>query len=207
MKPADADGERRMTLASAFSSHSPPLDASELNDLVLRSRNGDLESFDRLVGEYYGLTYRLAYRIIGDQSAAEDATQEIFIKAWRNMSRFREAARFSTWLHSIAVNHCLDASRQRRREESRIHPSAPMDAEESPRIIGASSPDDQWSLSLTLRDAIRRLPEKLRVAVTLRYYMEYSVNDIAAALDLPPNTVRSRIYLAMKRLKTVLATL
>jgi RNA polymerase sigma-70 factor (ECF subfamily) len=196
-----------MTLAPTLTTHSPPLDTYELNDLVLRSRQGDLDAFDRLVEQYYGLTYRLAYRIIGDQPAAEDATQEIFIKAWRNVSRFREAARFSTWLHSIAVNHCLDISRRRTRESSRINPSDLETTAEFLEIVGDTSPEEQWSLSLTLRDAIRKLPEKLRVVVTLRYYMEYSVNDIAAALDLPPNTVRSRIYLAMKRLKTVLVNL
>jgi RNA polymerase sigma-70 factor (ECF subfamily) len=187
------------------------LDAAELNDLVHRSRTGDLDAFDRLIEQYYGLTYRLAYRIIGDQTAAEDATQEIFIKAWRNMARFQGAARFSTWLHSIAVNHCLDASRRRNRDASRLDTS-PLENEDLYPALGngavsSPSPSDQWNLSLTLRDAIRKLPEKLRVVVTLRYYMDYSVSDVAAALDLPPNTVRSRLYLAMKRLRTVLAGL
>src|SRR5204862_137700 len=78
--------------------------------------------FDSLVGRFYPIVRGLACRMLGSREAAEDATQEIFLKAWRSLPRFRGASRFTTWLHAIAVNHCLNVARQRAIEASRTQP-------------------------------------------------------------------------------------
>ncbi|MBW3622820.1 MAG: RNA polymerase sigma factor [Armatimonadetes bacterium] len=194
-----------MSVASLSISGEETLNENDLDDLLLQSRSGDLQAFNRLVEFYYDKTFYLAYRILGRREVAEDATQEIFFKAWRHLSRFRGAARFSTWLHSIAVHHCLDEARRQSREAARVDSNLDERWEENRMQFSSLSQVDRgmrdWDRRLTLHDAIAKLPEKLRLVVTLRYYGEYSADEVAGILDLPPNTVRSRLYLAMHRLR------
>jgi len=179
---------------------------SSLEDLVRRSRAGDAGAFNEIVEQFYGVTYGMAYRMLGNREAAEDATQEVFLKAWRHLSGFRGASRFSTWLHSIAVNECLGHARKRKREHETFQPVA-LDE----WLEGASGPNqvedrqsfnaENWALNLALQDAVRRLPEHQRVPLALRYYGHLSVEEIAEVLGLNSRTVRSRLHLALKQLR------
>lgn len=195
-----------MIFTSPATAHDPPLPARDLDDLVRRSRNGDRAAFNALVRHYHAGAYRLACRMLRDREAAEDATQEVFLKAWQNLHRFRGASKFSTWLHSIAVNHCLDAARRQAREALRTQPLF-LDKEEREEMktpSNAASPTLSWDMSLVIQEALQRLPEKLQVIVVLHYYGGYSVPDIAGALGLPVRTVRHRLYTAMDRLQRTL---
>ena len=181
-----------------------PLDV-HLDELVRRSREGDLEAFDALVGRYYRMVFGIAYRMLHGREEAEDATQEIFIKAWRNLSRFRNASRFTTWLHSIAVRHCLDVARKRSREAARTEPAPPEEgadldrsAERDPSMVPGSA---QWNLCRSVQDAVERLPEDQKVVVILHYLAGYSVEEIASSLNLHPNTIYSRLNKSLSRLK------
>src|SRR4051812_26601572 len=109
--PSGCGRNSLMVVASPAVSVEDGSDLPDLDDLVRRSRSGDLEAFDDLVGRFYTVTFGLACRMLYDREAAADAVQEVFIKAWRNLPRFRSASRFSTWIHTIAVNHCLDTAR------------------------------------------------------------------------------------------------
>jgi RNA polymerase sigma-70 factor (ECF subfamily) len=184
----------------------PSLDARDLDDLVRRSRAGDVRAFSRLYCHYYRVTFGLAYRMLGDKEAAEDATQEIFVRAWRNLRSFRGASRFSTWLHTIAVNSCLTLSRARMREGRRVETLLDDDRHRdfvSDLGTGSPSPPD-WERSLLIREALERLPEDQRVVVVLHYYTQYSLVEIASALGLHPNTAGRRLDRAMNRLKVLL---
>ncbi|HEY3285220.1 MAG TPA: RNA polymerase sigma factor [Armatimonadota bacterium] len=180
------------------------VETDRVQALVNQSRQGDAAAFDALVGHYYARTLRLAFRILEDQAAAEDATQEIFLKAWANLPRFRGAARFTTWLHAISVNQCLSMARRRGRERGR---SQPM--EEGEEWSADSHPEGgaDWDLRLALREAILRLPEKLRVALCLRYYGDLSVREIPQGLGAPERTVHHWLAQATARLGAAVADL
>jgi RNA polymerase sigma-70 factor (ECF subfamily) len=195
-----------MSLSSLIMTKEAPL-SPDLDDLVRRSRAGDLDAFDALVERFRGVTFGLAYRILRDYETATDATQEIFIKAWRNLPRFRGAAKFTTWLHSIAVNHCLDVARQHARRGGVFQPLL-EDGRETPEAgerwerLPAQTRD--WDLSIALRDALSRLPEKLRVVIALHYYSDYTLKEIGEMLDLPQGTVYSRLRKALSSLERAL---
>lgn len=193
-----------MILSSSLLRRDMPLDV-RLDELVRRSREGDLEAFDVLVGRYYRLVFGIAYRMLNGREAAEDATQEIFIKAWSNLSRFRNASRFTTWLHSIAVRHCLDAFRKRNREAARREPTSLEEGvdldhlpERDPSMIPGTA---QWNLCRSIQDAVERLPEDQRAVVILYYLAGYSVEEIASSLGMHPNTIYARLNKSLSRLK------
>jgi RNA polymerase sigma-70 factor (ECF subfamily) len=180
------------------------LGVNDLEDLIQRSRSGDSEAFNEIVRRYYAVTYGMAYRMLGVREEAEDATQEIFFLAWKHLQKFRGTARFSTWLHSIAVNHCLNVSRKRKREAAYRENRSDTDEAFQDRVILLNSYNfdpGQWALNQAIQDALLRLPESLRTVLALRYYSEYSVEEIGQALNLNPRTVRSRIFLGIKRLR------
>ena len=179
-----------------------PVDV-DLEEAVFRSRRGDPDSFDALVAHHYGVIFGLAYRMLGSREAAEDATQEVFIKAWDRLPQFRGASRFSTWLYAIAVHHCLNAARKRTRESAHCQTVSLEETREFDEVP-ARVPDvrhDRWDLDLLIWEAIQKLPEKLRIVVVLHYFAAYSPDDMAHALQLPANTVRSRLRLAKERLR------
>jgi RNA polymerase sigma-70 factor (ECF subfamily) len=180
------------------------LGVDNLENLIQRSRSGDTEAFNEIVRRYYAVTYGMAYRMLGIREEAEDATQEIFFLAWKHLQKFRGSARFTTWLHSIAVNHCLNVSRKRKREADYREKRSDFDEAFQDRVILLHSfnfDPGQWALNQAIQDAFLRLPESLRTVLALRYYSEYSVEEIGQALNLNPRTVRSRIFLGIKRLR------
>ena len=86
-------------------------------DLVSRAQSGQLDAFEELVRRHRLATYRVALRMLGDENDAEDATQDAFVQAWRNLGGFRADAAFSTWMYRIVTNRCLNMLRARRRTE------------------------------------------------------------------------------------------
>ena len=182
----------------------PDKDLPRMDELIRRSRDGDLESFNAVMGVYYPPIFRLAFRILGSREAAEDATQEIFIKAWRNLPRFRGDSRFNTWLHAIAVNHCLDAVRKQGQQLSRtLH--LPDHAFDRAALDSRNTPDSganpaEVEIRIDFREAIGKLPEKQQVIVVLHFYGDYSLREIANLLGLSLSTVFSRLRSALVRL-------
>jgi RNA polymerase sigma-70 factor (ECF subfamily) len=176
--------------------------SEETEDWVRRSQSGDLNAFDRLVERYYRVIFNLAFRMLGNRERAEDAAQEIFYQAWRGIGRFRGASQFSTWLHSIAVRRCIDLSQNVADEASR---TLPLDEWNPSNATGSEADGERtvmdWHRSQCIREALAKLPEKLRVVIVLRFYSDYTAKEIAAALSLPLRTVYSRLEIGLSRLE------
>jgi RNA polymerase sigma-70 factor (ECF subfamily) len=158
-------------------------------DLVSRAQVGRLDAFEELVRRHRLGTYRVALRMLGDESDAEDATQDAFVQAWRNLGGFRADAAFSTWMYRIVTNRCLNMLRARRRTE-------PLpEALEAP----ASRPDrvaeGNWQVE-DLKRAIGRLTPQQRAPLVLRELQGCSYEEIAVALDLSIPAVKSRLHRA-----------
>jgi RNA polymerase sigma-70 factor, ECF subfamily len=176
-------------------------DAGDLS-LVRRVQAGERAAFDLLVLKYQHKVVKLVMRYVRNPADAEDVAQEAFIKAYRALPNFRGDSAFYTWLYRIAINTAKNALAARGRHPLPL-PLEPADGEDGPDLLNKlSDPDTPEGLALTeeirstVNAAIEALPEDLRTAIVLRELDGLSYEEIAAAMDCPIGTVRSRIFRA-----------
>ena len=180
------------------------------SELVARWQAGDATAFERLVRNHERNIFRLLYRMLGSREEAEDAAQEAFLSLHRHGQRFRRESRFSTFLYRVASNAALNRrrslgrSRVRESELALRHASgqhvqsAPRDPEDAAHGV---------EVQLKVQQALRALPDDLRLAVVLYDIEGQSYRDIAEILDIPEGTVKSRIHRARLGLRERLAEL
>lgn len=157
---------------------------------VARARGGDEAAFRELVEAHADRAYALALRVLRSPADAEEAAQDAFVRAWRALPAFRGEAGFGTWLHRIVVRVALDRSavlRTRRGREVPVEPPAESAAAHDARDDAADA------RARRLEALMAGLPDLQRVALTLFYWQDRSVLDVAAALGLPPNTVKTHL--------------
>lgn len=179
--------------------------------LVRRVQKGDKSAFDLLVRKYQHKVVKLVSRYMRDPADAEDVAQEAFIKAYRALPQFRGDSAFYTWLYRIAINTAKNALLSRDRNPVEFDLDM-QNIEESSAMQGRlADPETPESLLATeeIRETVSRaiaaLPEDLRTAIVLRELEGLSYEDIAAAMDCPVGTVRSRIYRAREAIDKCLA--
>jgi RNA polymerase sigma factor (sigma-70 family) len=176
--------------ASSYSG--PPQDAIEA--LIQRCLSGDQQAWEAIVRQYWRKVFNVAYKFVGKHDAAEDLSQDIFLKIFKSLDTFDRRANFQTWLISISRNLCIDHYRSVRKERETI--DREVDANElappsqEPGPVAALEQRDRVVL---LREALSTLPETLRTAVLMRDIQELSYQEIADKLRLPEGTVKSRI--------------
>ncbi len=185
----------------------PEPDTAEL-ELVQRAREGELAAFNSLVLRHQDAAYGLALRFLSSREAAEDATQEAFIRAYRAIGSFR-GERFRSWLFSIVANACRDELRRRRRRPQRSLDEARDQADRAD--LDPTDPDptpEAQALSGELREALERslmqLPEDWRLVVVLSDVQGLSYEEIAESAGVPLGTVKSRLSRARARLREIL---
>jgi RNA polymerase sigma-70 factor (ECF subfamily) len=166
-------------------------------ELVARSRGGDLDSFNQLVLRWERPIYALAYRVIGREEDARDVAQETFLRAFRALSGFKGQAKFSSWLYRITLNLCRDWIRKERRTPVTPAPEG-VDLVE---LAGEASPHEsiedlvsRKQLSEAVAKAMTLLPEEQRTAIILKEYHGLTFQEIADLLDCPLSTVKTRLY-------------
>ena len=185
------------------------LDTLDDAGLVERVRRGQQAAFGALMRRYNRRLYRTARAILKDDGGAEDALQEAYVAAYRHIGDFRGDAAVGTWLTRIVVNQSLQALRKSRRERI-VVPFGDSDVEDPPDV--ADDPE-YTPESLMLRTEMRRLverkidelPQAYRTVFMLREVEDLTVEETAAALDIPAATVRSRLFRAKARLREALA--
>jgi len=161
-------------------------------ELVDRSRGGDRAAFARLVTETQGRVYNLAYGVLGNHEEAQDMSQEIYMRVWRALPRFRGDSKFSTWLYRVSINTCLNRRRQLRAQLGVI------DSEEALQRFAAPDGDPvdatiERERRETLWAAVDRLPEKYRLVIILFYQHQLTYREIAEMLSLPLGTVKAHL--------------
>src|SRR5499427_8609611 len=177
-------------------------DTSDLS-LVRRVQRGDKGAFDALVLKYQHKLVKLVMRYVRNPAEAEDIAQEAFIKAYRALPQFRGDSAFYTWLYRIAINTAKNAVVSRDRSPIEYNIDRNDATEESYEMQGRMK-DSETPEGLVLTDEIRStvnaaieaLPEDLKTAIVLRELEGLSYEEIAAAMDCPVGTVRSRIFRA-----------
>ncbi|MDQ2799501.1 MAG: RNA polymerase sigma factor, partial [Armatimonadota bacterium] len=163
----------------------------EDGELVQRTRGGDRAAFTALVSRYRDMVYGTAYHYLGNAEDAQDAAQEAFVTAYGRLGQLREPDKFAPWLRRLTLNVCADTRRKRG--------AGPMCWEACP----ASMPDEAERVTtrLAMQDALGRLPERMRLTLTLCCLDGYSHAEVARFLDIPRNTVRSRLQHAKRQLR------
>ncbi|KJV33210.1 RNA polymerase sigma factor RpoE [Luteibacter yeojuensis] len=169
--------------------------------LVERVQQGDRRAFDLLVRKYQHKVVALISRYVHDWTECEDIAQEAFVRAWRALGSFRGESAFYTWLYKIAVN----TAKNHLVAMGRRPPTGDIDAEDAVYVPGATrmhesaTPERELmreQVEQTVFSTVQALPEELRVAITLREVDGKSYEEIAATMDCPIGTVRSRIFRA-----------
>jgi RNA polymerase sigma-70 factor (ECF subfamily) len=164
--------------------------------------NGDKRAFELLVLKYQRKLMRLVLYFVKDHAEAEDLVQETFIKAYRALSKFRGESAFYTWLYRIGVNTAKNHLMSQRRKVPTSTDTDSQDAENFDVADGlreSGTPESALAtkqLAQTVNDAMGALPEELRVAISLREIEGLSYDEIAAMMECPIGTVRSRIFRA-----------
>lgn len=180
--------------------------------LVRQVLDGDTEAFAELVRRYQDRVFNFSLRFTGNASDAEEIVQEAFLKAYRNLSRFRGDAKFSTWLFQIAKNLCINRFHRARRRmahrQIRVD-EEPAEGEAAPLQLESEDPSPQEeALRHELRDkleaAITELDPHYRAALVLRDVEGLDYADIAEVLSVPVGTVKSRIHRARLELQQML---
>jgi RNA polymerase sigma-70 factor (ECF subfamily) len=177
--------------------------------LVTRAAAGDDDAFRALVERHQGRIVAVLHRLCGCPEQALDLAQETFLSAYRHLGSFRHDSRFSTWLHAIAVNQARSAARRRRPVASLDalapdgRPHCPEPAATGP-VVSAGL--EQAELAGRVGAALARLDDRYREVVVLADMHDSSYEEIAAALEIPLGTVRSRLHRGRMELRAILAT-
>ena len=167
---------------------------------IAESITGDKEAFSNLVEKYHRPVYSVCYRMLGTPTAAEDAAQEAFIRAYQALDRYDPERSFATWLLSIASNYSIDQLRKNKvtilSMDSEKHAwLAPPDPGPSPEKVALEK--EKQALVQTI---LAELNETDRAAVVLQFWHDYSYEEIAETLDLSTSAVKSRLFRARRLL-------
>lgn len=160
------------------------------------AQNGDDYAFSQLVESYQRQVFNLCYRMLGNAADAEDAAQETFYRAYKSIKRYDPKRKFSTWLLTIASNYCIDQHRRKKL------PTFSYDSLPAPNISdGTTSLEQQVLIGETEEEItmlLNTLSPKDKSATILRYWYDYSYEDIAETLSLSVSAVKSRLHRSRK---------
>ena len=173
-------------------------------ELVARSKTGDIDSFNQLVKRWERPIFALAYRTLGREEDARDVTQETFLRAFRALSGFKGDAKFSSWLYRIALNLCRDWMRKERRTPLVAVPEGvdveQMAAERGP-VETVEDLAARAELHREVAKAMELLPAEQRQAIILKEYHGLTFQEIADLMKCPLSTVKTRVYQGLSTLR------
>ncbi|MEE4216139.1 MAG: RNA polymerase sigma factor [Xanthomonadales bacterium] len=172
---------------------------------IRKAAAGDRLAFRDLVLEHSHAMFRLAWRLSGDQTAADDIVQEAFIKAWQKVGDFRMDSSFRSWVSRITVNTAMDYLRK----QSRLAARTAAEPEWERSREGSETPrhDVQIDIQTQTHAALMQLSEKERAALMLRHFEGHSIKEIAQMLDLTSNACKQTIFRAVRKMRIELAPL
>jgi len=168
-------------------------------DWILRAQQGDASAFGHLVRAYQRPVYNLAYRMLGDTSAAEEAAQEAFLRAYQHLRSYQPGRKFVNWLLSIASHYCIDQLRRQRLTCISLEGLASHEVLRS----GQPTPEEvvnRQVREMRVQEMLARLSPHHRMVVVLRYWYDLSYQEIAQAAGISEAAVRSQLFRAREKL-------
>lgn len=162
---------------------------------ILRAQRGDQRAFGDLVRAYQRPVYNLAYRMLGDARAAEDAAQEAFLRAYQHLREYQPGRKFANWLLSITSHYCIDQLRRRRAT------TLSLEGSHLPETLGNGHPGPEYVVErqerdLVMQQMLAQLSPDHRAIVALRYWHELSYREIAQVVGISEGAVKSRLFRA-----------
>ncbi len=186
-------------------------------DLVEKAQKGNQAAFTKLMDRYYDSIYFMVLKMVNNQSDAEDLTIEAFGKAFKKIDQYSPSFAFSTWLFRIASNNCIDHMRKNKGKQiSILNATSEIDdtngeaiSEESSLSIQSDLPDPEEALindqkRVLMRELVDALKPRYRQLVELRYFKEYSYEEISEEMELPLGTVKAQLFRARELLYGIL---
>ena len=176
-------------------------------DLIARAAGGDAAAFQALVERHRSMVYRVAYQFAGNHHDAEDIAQEVFLKVYRSLDRFRQDAQLSSWMYRIVMNACIDHKRRQSPAGA-----APFGEEAEHKMLntpeetpGPEARAYAGELGAALERAVASLPNGQRIVFVMRHHQGMKLCEIAEALGLAEGTVKRQLHAAVHRLRQVLS--
>ena len=182
--------------------------------LVREGQKGDKAAFEELVHRFDGVVLRLALHLVGSEHEAQDVYQEAFLRAYRNLPRFRFECSFYTWIYRIVTNLCLDhlRSRRSRRDDSSVLVNSEGEERDLLDYVADSHPRSNPERQLQQREirrriaqALRKLTPRERVVFELKHYQGLTLRTLGEILDTTEETVKSTLFRATQKLRKILA--
>lgn len=170
---------------------------------IEKTLSGDVQAYASLVAKYQYMVFTLAARMLKSKEKAEEVSQDAFVKAYKNLKSFKGASKFSTWLYKIAYYACLDELKKQKR--------APFT--EDLDILGNLDVDDTKSglenlqdeeRSMLINSALAQLNEEEQALLTLFYFEEQSLKELAQIMDMTPNNIKVKLFRARKKMAVLL---
>jgi RNA polymerase sigma-70 factor (ECF subfamily) len=182
----------------------------ELTDAVFvaKARSGDPDAFRVLVERHSRALFRLAFRMTGNQSDAEDVVQESFLRAYRQLAKFDDRASFGTWLYRIATNCSLDLVRSRNRRSEKLAPADPEIADPILSVADAGPSPERSTLSGEVRERVAEAMNDLsateRTAFVLRHFEGMCIEEVSRVLECQPGAAKHSVFRAVQKLRRAL---
>jgi RNA polymerase sigma-70 factor (ECF subfamily) len=167
------------------------------SQLVMRAQRGDQAAFAEIASDSYGRLHSVAYGILRDREAAQDAVQQAMLETWRNLPKLRDPARFAAWSYRLTVNACYAEAKRAKR----WLPNMPIDRPPEP-----VAPDDIGPVvdRELLDHGFRQLSVDQRAVLVLRHLVGLPLDEVARTLDIPSGTARSRLYRALQTMRAAI---
>ena len=176
--------------------------------LVQQATHGDQKAYAELMGRYRDAIYYMLLKMVNNASDAEDLTIEAFGKAFKNIQQYTPNYAFSTWLFKIATNNCIDFIRKRKATTISLDQNDDDPEKSTPDIQAPNLDPEEEMIRLqkqkTMREIVSKLKPRYRKLIELRYFKEYSYEEIAEELELPIGTVKAQLFRARELLFNIL---
>jgi RNA polymerase sigma-70 factor, ECF subfamily len=175
--------------------------------LVRRIQNGDSAAFQELVEGYKQQVYYTAYDLSGNHHDAEDLSQEVFIKAYRGIGKFRSDARLGSWLHRITLNAYIDSRRKKARKMVTLvnkkdeNDFDPLEAAVDEKTGNPELAAESLKISEHVNDALESLSEQERIVFVMRHYHDMPLKEISQSLKIAEGTVKSLLFRSIRKLR------
>ena len=177
-------------------------------ELIIRTQRGEPEAFNPLVNKYRQKIYNLIYQRVHNRETAEDICQEVFLKAWKALPKFKGQSAFYSWLYKIAVNCCTDFLRKQNKQFVISWEELPSNAEEILQTTqihpSLSQILEKKEFEYIISEAVRQLPAGQRSVFYLRYAEELPIKDIASRLNRSEGTIKTHLHHAHRKLRNML---
>ncbi len=183
------------------------LELIDEQELVIRFQNGDIGAFNTLVLKYQNRIAKLIYRHINDAETTKDLCQEVFLKAFKALPKFKRESAFYSWLYRIAMNCCIDFLRQQSRRKTVAFEELTGGTEELMLISKYPSPShliEMEELGDIISKAVNQLPPKQQRVFRLRYDQKLQIKEIAVLINRSEGTVKTHLHHAHRRLRELL---